>query len=116
MVDFRVNDGLPWHPKTVGMTLPAIGLWTIGGAWCARYLTDGYIPTEVLHGFAGRHRAVIQELIDRNLITELAGGYQYVDWLQYQRSKAELENEREQWRQRQARARRKRLGEPDVTP
>lgn len=113
MVDFRVSDGLPWHPKTVGMTLPAVGLWTLAGAWCSHYLTDGWIPSEVILGFAGRHRACLQELVDRNLITPMAGGYQFVDWLQYQRSKADVEHERRQWRERQAKARRKRP--PDVT-
>jgi hypothetical protein len=46
VVDFRVSDGFPDHPKTLGLTLEAIGLWTLAGCWCARYLTDGYIPIE----------------------------------------------------------------------
>ena len=116
MVDFRVDEGLPWHPKTVGMSLPAVGLWTLAGAWCAHYLTDGYIPAEVLHGFAGRHKAATQELINRNLLSQLADGYQFVDWLQYQRSKEDVESERRRWRERQARARARRDQPPTVTP
>ena len=110
MVDFRINDGLPWHPKTVGMSLPAIGLWTLAGCWCARYLTDGYIPGDVIRGFAGRNTTHLQELLNRNLIIPLADGYQFVDWLDYQRSKQEVETERKDARERMRNLRRRRRG------
>lgn len=108
MVDFRVSDGLPWHPKTVGMTLPALGLWTLCGSWCARYLTDGYIPGDVIRGFAGRHKTAIQELLNRNLLVVMGEGYQFVDWLDYQRSKEDVENERRDARERMRNLRRRR--------
>lgn len=105
MVDFRVDDGFHLHPKTVGLPLDAIGLWTLAGSWCARYLTDGYIPDEVLRGFAGRRSAAIQALVERNLIQQIERGYLFTDWLDYQRSRAEVEEQRELNRQRAARAR-----------
>lgn len=48
MPDFRVDDGFGNHPKTVGLSLEAIGLWTLAGAWSMRYLTDGHVPAEVM--------------------------------------------------------------------
>lgn len=110
MVDFRVDDGFEWHPKTVGMSLHTVGLWMLAGCWCAKYLTDGYIPGEILRKQAGRHRAAIQELLDRNLLVELADGYQFVDWLQYQRSRADVEAERNDARERMRNLRRRRQG------
>lgn len=117
MVDFRVDDGFQWHPKTAGMSLQAVGLWTLAGTWCARYLTDGYIPGDILQPMVGRNRAALQELVDRNLLVEYADGFQFHNWLQYQRSRADVEAERERWRVRQQRARQKRWGtDGDVTP
>lgn len=91
MVDFRVHDGLPWHPKTIGLTLEAVGLWTYAGCWCSRYLTDGLIPTGILEGFAGKRAPrIIQELTDAHLLAPSTGGYVFVDWLDYQRSAAQV--------------------------
>lgn len=106
MVDFRVDDGLPWHPKTLGLSLEAAGLWLYGGCWCARYQTDGHIPAQALHMFAGRNSArLIAELTSRALLVAENGGYLFTDWLDYQRSASEVAAQRELNRQRAARAR-----------
>jgi hypothetical protein len=101
-VDFRVNDGFSQHPKTIGITLDATGAWLHIGVWCARYLTDGYIPDEVVAGIVGRRTRVIKELADRNLLTPAPGGWQMVDWAQYQRTRAHVEADREKNRARLA--------------
>ena len=105
MVDFRVDDGFHSHPKIIGLSLDAIGLWTLAGSWCARYLTDGYIPEEVLHGFAARRAAAIPALLEHNLLQRIERGYLFTDWLDYQRSRTEVTEQRELNRQRAARAR-----------
>jgi hypothetical protein len=102
MVDFRVDDGFGQHPKTVGLTLEAIGLWTLAGAWSMRYLTDGHVPAEVMRGMCGRRTKVITELVTRNLLIPTDDGWQYVDWAQYQRSRGQVEAEREKSRKRLA--------------
>ena len=107
MVDFRVDDGFPHHPKTLGMRPEVVGVWTLIGCWCARYLTDGYIPDDALRDITTK-QLIITDLANRNLIARVADGWQMVDWMQYQRSKADVDNERERWRIRQQRARRKR--------
>ena len=112
MVDFRVSDGLHAHPKIVGLTLESVGLWTLAGSWCAHYRTDGHIPAQVLNGFAGRRAGhLIAELTDHALLAAENGGYVFVDWLDYQRSRAEVEAQREANRQRVARARAKKAGD-----
>jgi len=97
-----VDDGFGSHPKTLGMSLEAVGAWTLAAVWCARHLTDGYIPNEAMATVIGRKRAVLKELADRNLITPAPGGWQYVDWSQYQRTRAQVEAEREAGRRRLA--------------
>lgn len=113
MVDFRVHDGFPHHPKVVGLSLEAIGLWTLAGCWCARYLTDGYIPVEAMRDYTKRRTGPLAELVERHLLREIEGGYLFVDWLQYQRSRAEMEKSASHNRTRQARFRTK---QRDVDP
>ena len=102
MVDFRVDDKFVDHPKTFGLPLAVVGLWTLGGVWCAKHLTDGYIPDSVLLHLAGRKRALIDQLHKRALIEPLGDGWVYVDWSDYQRSRAQVEAERERARKRLA--------------
>jgi hypothetical protein len=115
MVDFRVHDGFPNHPKTLGLSLEAVGLWTLAGCWCARYLTDGYIPSEAIAQYTGRSRAPLAELVDHNLLQRIEGGYLFADWLQYQRSRSELEKTVAHNRSRQARYRAKRRDQDPET-
>ncbi len=102
MVDFRVDDGFPHHPKALGLSLEAVGAWTLIGCWCARYLSDGYIPDDALRTITTRTR-VIQDLANRNLITKMGDGWQMVDWGQYQRTRAQVEAQRKRGRERVAR-------------
>lgn len=44
MPHFRVDDGFDGHPKTVRAGDDALGMWVRAGAWCMRYLTDGFVP------------------------------------------------------------------------
>lgn len=44
MPHFRVDDGLEGHPKSQRAGDEALGMWVRAGAWCMRYLTDGFVP------------------------------------------------------------------------
>jgi hypothetical protein len=112
MVDFRVRDTFPTHPKTLGITLNAVGLWTLCGAWSALHRTDGIIPTAVVAAHKDWKRATA-ELVDRHLWAETEGGWVFIDWAQHQRTRAQIEAETNAWKERQARARARRSG--DVT-
>jgi len=60
MVWARVDDSMIDHPKFLGLSLDAIGLWTKALAYCGRHLTDGRIPRAALPLLAavGMHRAL----------------------------------------------------------
>lgn len=87
-----VHDGMPEHPKIEVLSDRAfrvlIDLW----CWSSRNLSDGFIPShtwkrrvtskterEILHGVAGP------------LAEAVEGGYQMHDYLEHQRSKAQVE-------------------------
>jgi hypothetical protein len=104
---FAVDDKFWSHPKTIGISLSAVGVWTLAGSWCSAHLTDGYIPADALHMVCRRRTATqVQELVDRNLWTPLGDGWQFVDWAQWQKSKAEVEERRLANRERVAKWRR----------
>ena len=105
MVDFRVHDSLIAHPKMLGIHPAALGLWTYAGAWSSHYLTDGLVPTEAIRHIPGwqRHAA---ELVDRHLWAPVnGGGWTFIDWGQYQRTRTEVETQRDLNRARAQRAR-----------
>ena len=51
MTWFYVDDNFSTHPKCIGISMEAVGVWTMAGTWCARHLTDGYIRLVVSRGF-----------------------------------------------------------------
>lgn len=108
MVDFRVRDTIHDHPKMLGIPLAALGLWTYAGAWSAKHLTDGLIPTTAINHLPNWRR-LSTELEDRHLWEPVNGGWAIVDWDQHQRTRAQVEAERAAGRERLARynARRK---------
>lgn len=108
MTWFTVDDGFWSHPKTIGISLGAVGVWTLAGSWCAQHLTDGYIPADALAMICRRKvDRQAQELVERNLWTPVGDGWQFVDWSQWQLTRAEVEARRAGARERQARRRRR---------
>lgn len=109
MTWFHVDDGFWSHPKTIGISLEAVGVWTLAGSWCAQHLTDGYIPADALLMICRRRTPrAAQELVDRNLWIPVADGWQFVDWRQWQRTRSDIEARRRatrervtRWRERQ---------------
>jgi hypothetical protein len=99
---FAVDDKFWSHPKTLGISLSAVGVWTLAGSWCSSHLTDGYIPADALAMVCRRKTtAQVQELVERNLWTPMGDGWQFVDWSQWQKSKTEVEAKRAATRARQ---------------
>lgn len=54
----RIDDGFPDHPKVIGLSLEAVGLWTLVLAWAHRHhqtvKNPGLVPDAVLQRYAGR--------------------------------------------------------------
>ena len=90
---FKVDDGFHGHPKVVELSLAAVGIWTLAGSWCAKYLTDGVITLRAIERMEG-DEALALELVARGLWLEVAGGYEFKDWAEYQPLKVAIEAER----------------------
>lgn len=105
---FKIDDGFHGHPKVVELSLAAVGAWTLAGSWCAKYLTDGYIPAQTLTRL-GADPAHASELVLAQLWDTELGGYSFRDWADYQPLKADVEAERRaaQERMRVVRAKKK---------
>lgn len=115
----EIDDGVYYHRKVVGAGRDARDLWLAAIFYCARNLTDGYVPAGVLHSIdpgvsMSRRKAIslAEKLVDVGLFERAEGGYLVHDYLDHQPSKAEIEERREQAAERQ---RRRRAG-PHVTP
>jgi hypothetical protein len=101
---FKVDDGFHGHPKVMDLSLPSVGLWTLAGSWCAKYLTDGYVPSKTLPRLGGTVGQA-EELHGAGLWEPAEGGWQFKDWADYQPSKAEVEAERLAARERMKKVR-----------
>lgn len=85
----KVDDQFPDHPKVLALgrdRLAAMGLWTIGSCYAARFLTDGFIPASALPSGSRRLAA---RLIEVRLWDEAPGGYRIHDYHDYQPSRVQ---------------------------
>lgn len=86
----RVHDGMPDHPKVDALSDRAFRLLVETWCWCSRHLTDGNVP----HGTWQRRGTpkARRELVDAGLVEDLGvDGVRMHDYLQHQRSKAQVE-------------------------
>lgn len=104
---FRVDDRVNSNYKMIGLSDTALALWIRCGVWAADQLTDGFVPSQVVHHFAVGNTWAIDELVERNL-WELDGrrdGIVFHDWLNYQRSRSDVLRDRDAARERQRKRR-----------
>lgn len=84
----RLHDGMPDHPKIEGLSDRAFRLLVSTWCWCSRQLTDGKVPAKVWtkRGTpAGR-----RELMDAGLAVDCGEYIEMHDYLEHQRSAAEV--------------------------
>lgn len=121
---FRVNDEFADHPKLVSLGdgdhyESAVALWLICGVWCAKHLTDGFVPAgRVVRSGIAKAPAAALELVRVGLWTVEEGGYRFHDWTVYQPTREEVLEKRaqESERQRAAREKKSRGSPAPVTP
>ena len=107
---FKVDDAFHGHPKVMELSPAAVGVWALAGSWCANYLTDGEIKTNVVRRM-GATDEMIQELVTSGLWVDLGDGtYQFKNWGEYQPLKDEVEAERNAARERMKAVRAKKKG------
>lgn len=83
----RMDDGFHDHPKVGGLSLAAVGLWTLCFTWCNRHLgaddlPPGFVPTHQPKRFGGTTRQVA-ELVAAGLWETTDGGWLFHDFEDY---------------------------------
>ena len=104
----RFDDGYSDHPKVC-----AAGPWgelldMRAIIWCARQETDGKVPESALSRLAHdipKARHVVARLVEVGRWIQTDGGYEVVDFLDYNPSRAERDADRAAARERMANAR-----------
>ncbi|MDN5861750.1 MAG: HNH endonuclease, partial [Pseudonocardia sp.] len=96
MAWFKVDDGLPEHRKVRRLgrdKAPAMGVWTLCGAWSASNLTDGFVPAEVVRRYDPQQKYA-GKLVTAGLwiADEHDGeeGFRFHDWTDVQPTKDEV--------------------------
>ena len=110
---FKVDDGFHGHPKVVELSLAAVGIWTLTGSWCAKYLTDGLVGSKTIARMGGSD-AESSELVDAELWIDTGDGFQFKDWHDYQPLKVDIEAERFAAQERMRAVRSKKKGVRDA--
>ncbi len=84
----RVHDGMPGHPKVRGVSDKAFRTLIRAWCYCSEYLTDGEVVSAVARDL-GTNKAWA-ELVSAGLAELAPGGYWMHDYLEHQRSAAEV--------------------------
>lgn len=100
----KLDDAYSEHPKILAAGPLAAWLHTCALVYCNRYLTDGFIPTAQVRRLADvKNTAQLAErLVDVGLWEHVEEGYAIHDWLQCNKSSAEVKAEKEANARRQA--------------
>jgi hypothetical protein len=99
----RIDDGFPEHPKMLGLSDAAFRLHIHALCYCARALTDGFIPVSWLAN--GKHRKAAQSLVAAGLWHDAPDGFRIHDYLEYQPSRFDVQQTRAEAAARMKRAR-----------
>ena len=106
----RIDDHCPDHPKVRRAGTEAAWLHVAGLWYCARYLTDGAVPKEVVGTLTAVRRptAAVRALVSVGLWHDAGHEYLINDYLEFNPSRAEVEGKRDAARERVNAARSKR--------
>jgi len=120
----NLDDHFHDNPKVLETPLPGVGLYAIGLSYCSAHMTDGFIPQAVVRGIRGWTTAA-RMLTDRKLWEPVEGGFRVHDYLQWNRSRAQVLADRAAAADRKRMSRRTPAGQngrvrpeshPDVRP
>lgn len=108
MAWFRVDDKFHSHPKVkmIPRTVraAAIGTWTLCGTWSADQERDGYVPEYMVDELGGTLEAA-QALVDVKLWKRRRGGFQFLNWAEFNPTREQNDARREADRVRKAESR-----------
>ena len=95
----KIDDNFCDHPKVVQAGPVAIGLWTCALSYCAKYLTDGFIPTNQVKRILidlDDPMQVAEKLVSVGLWEMSDGGFIFHDYLVYNPSKEQVLKDRQE--------------------
>lgn len=93
------------HPKVLGLSLEAVGLWAVLASWSAHARNDGYFSPRQLAGLAaGRpYKKPFAELLSVRLVDHVEGGdFRLHGWDEHNMTRAEHDTYKEEGRVRKA--------------
>lgn len=103
----KLDDSFPEHPKVVVLSDAAFRVHVTALCYCARLLTDGFVPTATVRTVKPK---ILRELL-ADLWEPIEGGYIIHDYLDWNGSKASVLDRRrkgaerkERWEERQKNA------------
>jgi hypothetical protein len=105
---FRLDDSFDTHPKVIAAGNEATGLFVRCGTYCARHLTDGFIPEHVALLYGSPELA--ESLVRAKLWRRVRGGWRMPDYLEYNPSHQQVDTERAAKTERQRRWRQNNSG------
>jgi hypothetical protein len=105
------------HPRTLGLSMAARGLWVSLLSWSADQRSDGGIPAAALTMVCGGKPDArsLSELIVSGLLVSAETSYTLRDWAQHNITRDEHEQAKEATRKRVADHRKRAAVTPDVT-
>jgi len=97
----KVDDRLFCHPKFLGVSLQASGLWLRALSYAASLERDGWFPLSALT-LCARSDVDLEPIVNELLVNQLwkkevdngVTGYRIHDWPRYNRTRKQLERER----------------------
>ena len=108
MVWFKADDQLSRSKKVLRIPrryrMQAMGLWILAGTWSAGELTDGFVPSPMLDELGGT-AAQAKRLVESGLWSEVAGGFQFNSWSDFQPSSNDVREKRARDAERKQKAR-----------
>lgn len=91
----NLDDGFYDHPKVVMAGNAAAGIFARMLAYCARHRTDGMVPNMTVQMIVGGDTDALDRLFAAGmLIAWESGGVELPDFLDYNRSKAQVEEDK----------------------
>jgi len=110
MAWFKVDDGFYSHHKVIliprSVRAEAIGTWTLCGTWSADKLKDGYVPSLMVEELGGT-LAGAEALVAVKLWRPKTGGFQFINWSEFQPTRKKVEETRARERDRKSQYRSK---------
>jgi len=103
MVWARFSDDWADQPQVIGLSATAFRAYAESVLYCARYTTDGHIPTEAVKA---RDKRAAPELVRTGLWESNGAGWYAPHWREHIPPRAELGKAREAAAERQRRRRR----------